>query len=389
MTPPEVHLTDREARFGRRIAMYNMSLFALLAAGQWLVWTGIPTYDSGDGVGFTTVRTLAVFGVSLGLGLLAVLVVYLSRGLVERRLVAFTVVWVCTGLAAAVARAFALAHVDPTPVGARSLVVLSVVGCFSYVVALGTAIVATGLVLRYRDANSARRAEEKRAAQAVATMEAEELRVRQMVADTLHGTIQNRLVVVGVALEELADEMAESGDDGWARSLRGWADDLDRLREEDVRAVSHALFPTGANIGTFEAIRLLVDRLPPSIATTVDLGPGARALAADPSTVPVPIRLTVVYAIEEAVTNALKHGARSVRVAIEARRDGERGTWRLEVTVDDDGTGLATAAPVLHGLERHRVRIETCGGTMSLGDGPLGGARLRLALPFDPVVPET
>jgi signal transduction histidine kinase len=55
----------------------------------------------------------------------------------------------------------------------------------------------------------------------------------------------------------------------------------------------------------------------------------------------------------------------------------------FDVTVDDDGDGPPTPVPPLHGLERHRSRIEHRGGHLELTTGPEGGGRLHFTLPFD------
>ncbi len=389
MTVPrgDDRLTEGDRRFVRRLAAVNVALFSLLVTGQWLVWSGMPSIWGGswgvtEPVPLVVARALLVFAVSLVGGLVAVTIWRAARQLLVRRLL-YGVVCAVGALLVAVPQALVLAHLDRTPIGPRALITLWVTAALSYAVAIGAAVLAGGLLNQYRRADHARRAEENRAAQAVADLEAEELRVRRMVADKLHGTIQNRLVVASAGLAIQAQELADAGDAERAAELRRWAEDLDDLREQDVRTVSHALFPTGANIGTVEAISLLLARLPPSIATAVDLGPNLRALSqTGGAPVPIPTRLTMVYAVEEAVTNALKHGARSVRVAAEVEPGQAPGAWRMEVMVDDDGTGLDRSDPPLHGLERHRARIQAHGGTLTLEPGPDGGARLHLALPF-------
>lgn len=379
-------LTERDRRFVRRLAVVNVALFSVLVTGQWLVWTGMPSTWDGqrdEPVPLVVARAGLVLAVTFACGLVAVMAWRYARPLLVRPPVAYEAVCLLGALLVAVPQALVLAHVDRTPVGARALITLWATAALSYAVAIGAALLAGNLLVRYRRADAERRAEEARAAEIVAGLEAEELRIRQTVADKLHGTIQNRLVVITVALESMAVELAASGDDERATELRRWAGDLDDLREVDVRTVSHALFPTGANIGTFEAIRLLLARLPASIATSVDLGPGMQAIASrDGAPIPVPARLVVVYAVEEAVTNALKHSARTVRVTAEATPGDDPPTRIVHVTVDDDGTGLDQPDPPLHGLARHRARVQARGGTLTLGPSPAGGARLHLTLPI-------
>lgn len=252
--------------------------------------------------------------------------------------------------------------------------------------AIATGFLVAALIEREDRERARRRAEEERTRDAVAELEREELRVRRLVADRLHGTVQHRLVVVASGLDQIADRLTAGDEDParWAPTLRDWALDLDELREEHVRALSHSLFPSGADLGTYEAIRALLDRLPPTVATTVELGPTMKELVRRlHAPLPLRDRLVVVYTTEEAVTNAIKHGsADRVTVWVEARNHG--GSWELEVCVDDNGTGPVSDTPPLSGLARHRARAEARGGSLHLERNEDGGGRLRLLLPFVP-----
>jgi signal transduction histidine kinase len=230
-----------------------------------------------------------------------------------------------------------------------------------------------------------RAAQEVRAARALADLEREELRVRRQVSGQLHGAVQQRLVMIGVQLDDLAAQVGTAAADGSvdaAARLRALAAEVDELREEEVRRISHALFPVGTDIGAFQAAQVMLQRLPGSIRTEITTGPGGGVLA-DPvdSTMPVQDRLVVVAVIEEAVTNAVRHGgARRVRVHGDSAAGATPGSVVAEVTVDDDGSGPPEDL-VLNGLARLRDRVERHGGTLTLGHGPLGGARLVLRLP--------
>ncbi|MFM9597120.1 hypothetical protein ACKI1O_48115, partial [Streptomyces scabiei] len=63
-----------------------------------------------------------------------------------------------------------------------------------------------------------------------------------------------------------------------AAELRGLAETVEEIREADVRSLSHAVFPAGADISVIDAIAIMLRRLPPSIATTLTLGPVYREL---------------------------------------------------------------------------------------------------------------
>ena len=88
------------------------------------------------------------------------------------------------------------------------------------------------------------------------------------------------------------------------------------------------------------------------------------------------IDLAAFRIVQEALTNALKHaGAATVRVQIRYAEE------RLELTVADDGVGLASAGGNGHGLFGMRERVALYGGTLETGAGPDGGFRVRAQLP--------
>lgn len=85
--------------------------------------------------------------------------------------------------------------------------------------------------------------------------------------------------------------------------------------------------------------------------------------------------------IQEALTNVVKHA--------DARRVDVRVTYlddRLELLVDDDGSGIALGP--LHdgtgsGVAGMRQRAESCGGSLEAGKRPDGGFRVRATLPTE------
>lgn len=385
LTGPRARSPERAARRRREraaavVAVVNVVVFSALVAEQAVEWEG--GYDPAE-------LAWWVGGTTLVIGLVLVAVVVAVNRAVRpwpARLVAAAVL----AAAQALVRAALLGPITTAP-GATSPGGVAVwgTGVLGYAGSLGAGFLVAWLLQREDAERARRRAEEERTAAAVRDLEAEELRVRRMVADRLHGTVQQRLVVISAGLDSLAVELDPPARARWGGQLHEWAADLDALREEDVRVLSHHLFPTGADLGTVDAIRVLLDRLPVNVATSVVLGPTLQHLADDHRAVlPLTDRLVVVYTVEEAVTNALKHGrAHAVTVRAEVRPPGAgRARWVCDVVVDDDGTGPPEPVPPFSGLERHRARARARGGSLTLGARDDGG-RLHLVLPFDPVTP--
>lgn len=365
----------RRAPIAVLVAIVNVMGFAALVAEQATEWS--TTWEAEALVwwvgGTTLVIGLVLVAAVMGLGML-VSSWWLRVGAA-----------VLLSVVQAAVRTVLLLPATTAEPGTPGGLAVWVTGMVGYSIALGTGFLVAALLAREDRERARREDEERKSRQAITDLEGEELRVRRMVADRLHGTVQHRLVVIASGLDAAAAELNGPAADRWAQTMRGWAEDLDELREEHVRSLSHSLFPSGADLGTYEAIRALLDRLPTSVAASVILGPRMQELVhTHQSPLPLVDRLVVVYTVEEAVTNALKHGgATTVTVRVEAEPRDE-ASWTLDVVIDDDGRGPVTDEPSLSGLARHRARAEARGGTLTLGHNTDGGGRLHLVLPFTP-----
>lgn len=367
------------------IAFVNVVLFALVSLAGWASWGGLEhAAESHHGTAKIAAEAMAIVLANVGYGALVLAIVFALHPFAHRWGVRVALV---VGAAVVVAplRALALLAIHTTPSSRLYTSIEWVVGAAAGAVAVGAGLVTAALVDRARTESRRRDEERLRAERAVQDLQDEELRVRRMVADQLHGTLQFRLVTVTAALDAMARELEQGGDPAHAHDARTWADTLDEIREEEVRSLSHAVFPAGADLSAAQAIQVLLSRLPPAVRTSVEVGPAYRRLI-ERQRAPLPVaeRLVAVYTVEEALTNALKHGrAHAVVVHADVVPTDVDGRWQLEVTVDDDGTGLVQPTPPLHGLSRHRQRIEQRGGTLELTGNPAGtGARLRFTLPF-------
>lgn len=99
----------------------------------------------------------------------------------------------------------------------------------------------------------------------------------------------------------------------------------------------------------------------------------------EPRPLPTLVELTAYRAVQEALTNVLKHAgpASSAWVII------TYGSDELEVQVSDDGRGSAAAEDGQgHGLAGMRERVEVSGGRMRAGARPGGGFEVLVRLPF-------
>lgn len=273
------------------VAATNFTLYALMAVGAWAAWGGLQeAVDHERSTIGVIADGLGILVINLAYGA-AVLAGTLALGVVRRGWAARVLVSAAVAAAASVPRMAALVAVSSTPVSTSYVLGTGLLGFFSGVVGMLAALFAATLVERARTETRRREVEAGRARRAVEALQDEELRVRRLVFDQLHGTLQYHLVSVTAGLDRLTEQLDAEGARARAADLRGWAEVLEEIREQDVRSLSHAVFPSGADLGTEEAIQLLLQRLPPQVETSIELGPVYRRLAEGGAT-PMPSRRT-------------------------------------------------------------------------------------------------
>ena len=229
-------------------------------------------------------------------------------------------------------------YVRPAP--ATSIVEIgSVAGAIALSIGLALILVRTRVRLRTHEREFAAR--RMTASVALAELGAQSIRVRHEVADALNDSLEGR--------------------------------------PADLREFRRLVDPPGVEVGLGRALDLLVSRIPAGIASTADVSPEADGAAdgADPES--LRRRIALLHAAEEAVANALLHGAATqIRIRAHATSSERAGVIRL--TIDDDGSG-PPAAPQWKGLARLAERMRRHGGAVRLSSSPLGGGRLEIMLP--------
>jgi signal transduction histidine kinase len=238
-----------------------------------------------------------------------------------------------------------------------------------------------GLIARRRSRSTTRAAERDTVLVelAVQALEQEEIRVRREVAEGLHGTLQQKLVLVDARLGSVLSHVGSGLDDADRDALAWVRAELDQARQIDVREMSRLLYPDRLELGLVPAVRALLGRLPASIATHLEVEDAVREID-DPcgSHLTQSERLLAVRVVEEGVTNALKHGPASA-VRVELGLDGER----LVVAVENDGDLFdPSSAGAASGTARLRQRLALVGGTVDLQPGRVRGARLEARMPL-------
>ncbi|MEZ4392052.1 MAG: sensor histidine kinase [Polyangiales bacterium] len=211
-------------------------------------------------------------------------------------------------------------------------------------------------------ANDALRTEQRRqrevVARAVAMQEAE----RRAVARDLHDSVGQALTAI-----RLNASLAEDDPDAWSRVCATTDGALEELRRALYRLGPAAL----ADAGLADAVARTLASLPAGTSLRVeqDLGElGALSPAAE---------VTAYRIVQEAVTNALRHGA-PTRLSVALWREGDA----LRLRVEDDGAGLGDA-PFVEGAGTRgmRERAELLGGELRVEAAAGGGVRVTATIP--------
>jgi signal transduction histidine kinase len=203
--------------------------------------------------------------------------------------------------------------------------------------------------------------------------------VRREIAETLHGPVQTQLLVADFGLRQAIGMM--DVDPGQAKAaieiVRGR---LDHLREREIREVSQSHHPSVIKLGLGPAVRSLADRYRPAldVRTAIDARLDGAASRAGVE-LPMDVRLVAYRMVEEALTNASRHGhARTARVA--ANLDAQ-GALVLEVADDGQGFEPATLTPGL-GLQMIAMQVLEADGSWSIVSAPGEGSKLTVTLPL-------
>ncbi|WP_053847815.1 sensor histidine kinase [Streptomyces sp. NRRL B-24085] len=217
----------------------------------------------------------------------------------------------------------------------------------------------------------ARRLERERAAETARAIAQERSRIARDMHDILAHAVSLMVVQAEAGpvvvrsdparAEAAFDAIAASGRDAMAQLRRI----LGVLKEEE-RLGGAVRLPQPDLAG----LPALIGQVAESTGLRIDLSVRGR-----PRPLPPDTEVAAYRAVQEALTNTLKHAyASCAQVELDWAEDG------LTLTVTDDGRGPARTAGG-HGLIGLRERAAACGGSAQAGPGPEGGFRVVVRLP--------
>ena len=209
---------------------------------------------------------------------------------------------------------------------------------------------------------------------------AAEERLRRDIAETLHGTVQCKLLVAGYHLTEVAALM-DSNPGAAKELLASTQKDIETIREKEIREASHLLHPSIIGVGLVPAVRSLIARFEEVFRVSLRVDPRLTVLdTVVNNRLPEAVRLTAYRAIEEALTNIWRHaGASLAEVDLSLSPASE-----LHVVVEDNGRGFDSRStnPGL-GLSSIAGRVSQMAGTWKIAGRAGRGARIEITLPIE------
>lgn len=207
-------------------------------------------------------------------------------------------------------------------------------------------------------------------------VEAEE-RTRREIAEFLHGRVQTGLLL---AWNQLSDYPDATDEPSRVALVKNVCDELERIRETDVRQASHALHPSVISVGLVSAVRSLASRMIDVLPIQLEVTPAFHVLDAPTNgQLRDDVRLVAYRVIEEAIGNTLRH-AKAKRVIV---RFARASNDTFEVNIHDDGQGFEiTTSPFSLGFSSIDARVHAVQGSWSIQSQIGGPTELIVRLPL-------
>lgn len=205
--------------------------------------------------------------------------------------------------------------------------------------------------------------------------------VRRQLAGTLHGPVQNSLIVASRSLKQAQESMGE-GQENSASLIAKAKELIEAVNEGELRSVITQLHPSIVRVALVSAIRALINntQLPFQAKLKVEDSiseldqPGRRGLDEQ-------VKLVAYRVVEEALTNINKHSkAQNAEITI-----GISASDQMTVEVQDDGCGFDThyMAPGL-GILTMQDYTGALGGYVEVGSRIDHGTNVKAVIPLHP-----
>ena len=208
---------------------------------------------------------------------------------------------------------------------------------------------------------------------------------KRAIAEELHGSVQTRIFSLWTRLSQLVTKPEGFGID--QAELSAIADELDDVRENDIRGLSHRLHPSIVRVGAIPALKSLCNRLSGDLH--IELHVDGAATELEPpgaSPIPEPVRLAMFRIAELAIGNTIKHASASRCEVFWKYSQSEQA---LRLIVEDDGIGFDPECAMKSssgglGIVNIQDYSDSINGTTIVKSEPGWGTTLTVTVPFIP-----
>jgi len=204
--------------------------------------------------------------------------------------------------------------------------------------------------------------------------------VRREIAEQLHGPVQTRLFAAQYKLKSLAKRFNAAPEE-LLKELHKLADEVDNIRETQIRQISHRLHPSIIKVGLVAALRSLRDQYEAYLPIELEFDQTIQHLEEEGnSPIPEQVRLTCYRVAQEALGNVVKH-AEARRAVVKVWASDDMGHLNLQVSDDGKGFSLENVKAGL-GLTTMEDYLSALGGSVKLESTPGKGTTVVAKMPL-------
>jgi signal transduction histidine kinase len=209
---------------------------------------------------------------------------------------------------------------------------------------------------------------------------------KRAIAEELHGTVQSKLFAVWMQLTQFRETNLDTIPDQ-IEELDKITAELDSVREDDIRGISHRLHPSIVRVGAGVGLRSLRNFYTSMIPVELEINEAVQQLEpAGTSVIPDNVRLGIYRIAELAMGNVAKHAEATF---CKVGWSYDEIDQELIVSVSDDGKGFDPAELRQTGLGMVNIGdyADAMNALLEIDSQPGNGTRLTLRIPF--VVPDS
>lgn len=206
--------------------------------------------------------------------------------------------------------------------------------------------------------------------------------LRRTIAEELHGHIQTQLVLMAFKISDIEDKIVSNPNEA-QEDLSQLSDQLDNLRENEIRRISHRLHPSVIKLSLASGLRSLQDQFEGALDVNLSISDDLAELeSGGGSEIDHQVRLCLYRVAEEALGNVMKHAEAS---SVSLRLWLETGPTRIALAVEDNGKGFVRAKQAKRsiGLVTMEDYVGALGGTLNIETASGRGTKVSAYVPLE------